>query len=160
MGLFDKSKGQTKNEIDYQPVVAKAPKTEAKGDHMGTIIGPGLEIVGHLNADENVYIAGNIKGEVTCGRMVTVASGGRVEGKVICNSITIFGTIQGDVEASEHINIEKSGKLIGDIKTKVFTNQPGGFFEGYSHMVKQHKTPEKKPAEAAEKQTDNKRKGS
>lgn len=160
MGLFDKNKGQVKNEIDYQPAVTMTPKSDQKGDNMGTIIGPGLEIVGHLNAEENVYIAGKIKGEVSCRRMVTVAAGGHVEGKVICQSVTVFGSIHGDVEASDHINIEKSGKLIGDIRTKIFTNQPGGFFEGYSHMVNQPKEQAKKPVEAAEKQTETKRKGS
>lgn len=161
MGWLDKNRSSGKSETARPPVVTPPTKNDPKGATMGTIIGPGLEIVGHLTAEEDVYIAGKIKGEVTCGKKVTVAATGFVDGKLKCHSVVVFGEIQGDVEASELINIEKTGKLKGDITTKVFTNQPGGFFEGYSHMITKEKPSNDKKAGAQPKDTSNdKRKGS
>jgi len=163
MGWLDKNKNNSKTETHNPPVTASPVRTDSKSDAMGTIIGPGLEIVGHLKAEEDIYIAGKIKGEVTCGKKVTVAATGHVEGKVACHSIVVFGVVDGNVDATELITIEKTGKLKGDITTKVFTNQPGGFFEGYSHMIKKSESP-KPEASATEEQPNetskNKRKGS
>jgi cytoskeletal protein CcmA (bactofilin family) len=116
-------------------------KKNGAGDHdgkntaKGTVIGPGLVLEGKLESDEDVWIAGRIKGEVHCKRKVIVAKGGHIEASVHCSSIVIFGEVVGNVVAKEHVIIESSGRLIGDICTKLLTNQPGGFFEGYSKMM-------------------------
>lgn len=108
---------------------------ETKGAAKGTVIGPGLVLEGKLESDEDVWIAGRIKGEVHCKRKVIVARGGHIEASVTCSSIVVFGEVVGNVVAEEHVIIESSGRLLGDITTKLLTNQPGGFFEGYSKMI-------------------------
>lgn len=108
---------------------------EGKGSAKGTVIGPGLLLEGKLESDEDVWIAGRIKGEVHCKRKVIVARSGHIEASIHCASIVVFGEVVGNVVADEHVIIESSGRLIGDITTKLLTNQPGGFFEGYSKMM-------------------------
>ncbi|CAM2008643.1 bactofilin family protein [Acanthopleuribacter pedis] len=128
MGWLDKRRNG-KNETRSQPEVF----TKGRGD--STIVGPNLVIEGKLDSKEDIWIAGQIKGELDCASRIVVAASGRIQGSIKCQSIAIFGEVEGNIDAAEEITVEASGKLIGDIKTKVFTNQPGGFFEGYSHML-------------------------
>ncbi len=152
MGWLDKRRNG-KNEARSQPEVF----TKGRGD--STIVGPNIVIEGKLDSKEDIWIAGQIKGELDCESRIVVAASGRIQGSIKCQSIAIYGEVEGNIDAAEEITVEASGKLIGDIKTKVFTNQPGGFFEGYSHMLdgksvqnaqanekKEEKTPDEQPA--------------
>lgn len=161
MGWLDKNKNAKQESRATSAKVPVVSKNDAKRNTMGTILGPGLEVVGQIKAEEDIFIAGKVDGEVTCGKKVTVAASGVVEGKINCHSVIVFGAVNGDIKASELVKIEQSGKVIGDIYTKTFTNQLGGFFEGYSHMAKH--SPSKKETKT-DKQTQEaskeKRKGS
>ncbi|CAM2068079.1 Polymer-forming cytoskeletal protein [Sulfidibacter corallicola] len=128
MGWLDKRRNG-KHEVRVQPEIPSKSKGE------GTIVGPNLIIEGKLDSKEDIWIAGQIKGELDCASRIVVAANGRIQGRIKCQSIAIFGEVEGNIDAAEEITVEATGKLIGDIKTKVFTNQPGGFFEGYSHML-------------------------
>ena len=104
------------------------------------MLGNSFKIEGSIHSDEDMLIAGEVKGEIMCGKHIEIAKGGRVEGKIQCKSILIFGEIKGNVDAADSITIEATGRLIGDIQTRTLVNQPGGFFEGYSRMIKGEKS--------------------
>jgi cytoskeletal protein CcmA (bactofilin family) len=53
--------------------------------------------------------------------------------------------VQGNVEASDRIEIRKEAKLVGDIKTARIIIEDGAYFKGSIDIVK----PEPKPAAAA-----------
>lgn len=112
-------------------------KTVVSADTKATVIGPSIAVDGTVRADENMWIAGQVNGEIVSEKQITIAQSGRVEGAIRCQSITISGEVKGNVHATEQITIEQTGRLVGDITTKILTNQPGGFFEGYSHMLQE-----------------------
>ena len=134
MGWSRKQKQKDEEPIQpSRPKVAPTPPQE----NAPTQLGRTVVIEGELHAQEDVLRAGTIKGRVDCKSQITVSETGRIEGSVKCRAVKLLGEIHGNVEAAEKIEIEASGKLVGDITTKVFIHQPGGFFEGYSHMIPQ-----------------------
>ena len=48
----------------------------------------------------------------------------------------MLGTIQGNVEASDKIDIRKDAKLVGDIKTARIIIEDGAYFKGSIDIVK------------------------
>ena len=141
MGWLDKKSAGTTDDktktakvrVKETTAVPNAIETSSPGE--GTIIGPGLEVEGQLKAAEDIYIAGRVEGEVHCRKKVVVAASGGIDGMVKCGDLVIFGKVHGDVEASGQVTIEETGKLVGDMRTRVFINRRGGFFEGNSRML-------------------------
>ena len=118
-----------------------------------TSIGPEIVIEGKVIAKEDILISGVVKGSLESTASITVATSGKIEGEVACASIHISGEVVGDVNASEQIVIESSGRLTGDTTTRTFANRPGGFFEGYSHMLQDGPSKGKNKKEKEEGQT-------
>ncbi len=121
------------------PKRAPAPSPAAKAAPPPTCLSDTTSLVGDLKSRDAMLISGKVEGSIECDRQVTIHIKGQVTGKINCGSIVIHGEVQGDIHAREEVVIESTGRLTGDIYTKVFTHHPGGFFEGYSHMLANHK---------------------
>ncbi len=110
--------------------------SQAKVEGSTTRIGANMTIDGETKGNEDLHVDGTVKGQITCTSHVTVGRSGIIKANVRCGSISIQGEVQGNIESDGMVTIESSGRLIGDITSRTFVNEPGGFFEGYSHMVK------------------------
>lgn len=152
MGWLDKKKQPAAGEVAKKvevPVKAKQAATQSGS----TIIGPGLTIEGKLRTErEEIWIAGRILGDLESDGRVTIADSGLIEGSVHCKTVIIHGEVKGNVVADESITIEATGRLIGDITSKQFINQPGGFFQGYSKMLEEGSTKAKGDAGKGKKE--------
>ncbi|MCB1042194.1 MAG: polymer-forming cytoskeletal protein [Acidobacteria bacterium] len=142
MGFFDsKPKEKTDDRPQAAPMVTRPVEPRKPSSSGSTRIGPQMTIDGLAEGNEDLVIDGTVKGKVVCQGLVTVGKTGVIRADVTCNSITIEGDVFGNIVADSSVTIESTGRLTGDITAKTFINQPGGFFEGYSHML----TDEKKP---------------
>jgi cytoskeletal protein CcmA (bactofilin family) len=59
----------------------------------------------------------------------------------------MFGSIQGNVEATDKIDIKKEAKLVGDIKTSRIMIEDGAYFKGSIDIAKAAAQPQR-PANA------------
>ena len=134
MAWGGKKAKQKQHETTIAPDPAPRASSTAKTP---TLIGDGAKVNGRLDCVDNLTIAGVVAGEIHCEQLVNVAGGGKIEGKVLCREIVIAGIVEGDIDAEEQVTITSTGRLIGDITTRKFSNEPGGFFEGYSHMAQE-----------------------
>ena len=50
--------------------------------------------------------------------------------------VVVLGTIHGNVEASDKIDIRKDAKLVGDIKTARIVIEDGAYFKGSIDIVR------------------------
>ncbi len=128
-------KKKTKQDQEVPIRNIEARPVSSTENSASTRLGATLVIHGEIRCDEDMLVSGRVIGKVQCSKQITVAGSGYIEGEVVCRSILISGEVKGDVEAKDGITIEATGRLRGDITTKVLTNHPGGFFEGYSHMM-------------------------
>jgi len=138
MALFGSKNSEKKDQSSSERRVIETRKLDKIQEESHLAFGMSLE--GALTGNIPVFIEGNLNGKIDCQGKITVGRKGRVEADIHCRSIVIEGEVIGNIDASESICIESSGSLKGDIKTKSFINQPGGFFEGYSHMINEEKT--------------------
>jgi cytoskeletal protein CcmA (bactofilin family) len=76
-----------------------------------------------------------LRGRFTDGD-IHIGSTGIVEADIKAINVIIEGTVTGNVFANEHLEIQSSGKMTGDITARSIDIQEGSTFEGRSHMIK------------------------
>jgi cytoskeletal protein CcmA (bactofilin family) len=100
----------------------------------GTIIGQGITIEGELTSDEEVVVAGTIRGKLSADGPVTIEAGALVEADVSAASLAVGGTVTGNVSAAERVDLLSGARLIGDVKAARLTIADGASFKGNVDM--------------------------
>jgi cytoskeletal protein CcmA (bactofilin family) len=100
-------------------------------------IGNSVTIKGQIFSREDLLVDGEVEGaiEVTEHRF-TVGPNGRVRAGVKAREIVVLGSIEGNVEAVDKIDIRKDARLIGDIKTSRIVIEDGAYFKGSIDIVR------------------------
>lgn len=101
-----------------------------------TVIATGVTLSGSLRGEGIVQVEGVVEGEIDLKGAVIVAPTGRVEGPVTAETVHIAGCIVGDVVARDHMRLEKTGSLEGDVTTVSLVVEDGGHLNGRSNMIK------------------------
>jgi cytoskeletal protein CcmA (bactofilin family) len=95
------------------------------------IIGKSVMIKGQIYSREDLTIDGEVDGSVELQEhRLTVGPHGKLQAGVKAREIVVLGTIHGNVEASDKIDIRKDAKLVGDIKTARIVIEDGAYFKG------------------------------
>lgn len=94
-------------------------------------IGKSVLIKGELSGNEDLYIDGEIEGTVELkDHNLTIGPNGRVKANLNAKEVTVLGKVQGNVKATDKLEIRKSGSLVGDIITARITIEDGAYFKG------------------------------
>lgn len=96
----------------------------------------GVKLKGVLHSKGVLHVGGEFEGEIFSSEHLVIGKGGFVKGKIKTYDITNMGTIQGDVEAENKVNLKENSELTGDIKTHQLIVDEGSNFEGQCHMTK------------------------
>ncbi len=99
-----------------------------------SIISPDLKIVGDLKSDGEIQIDGTVKGDIN-GHVLTVGEQGKIDGTTVAETVRIFGTVNGRVQAKT-VHLDKSAKVTADITHETLTIEAGAYFEGKVHRLK------------------------
>ena len=113
-----------------------------------TQIGKSLKLEADIRGAENLFIDGEVIGSIELdGKNLTIGPNGRVEADVVAQSVTISGQLQGNVRASDSIELRKTGTFLGDMVTSRIIIEEGAVFRGSVDIVK----PGENAADAAKK---------
>ncbi len=100
-------------------------------------IGKAVKIVGQIFSREDLYVDGDLEGTVEAlEHKLTIGPNGTVKAGVKAREVVALGTIQGNVEAADKIEIRKDAKLVGDIRTARIIIEDGAYFKGSIDIVK------------------------
>src|SRR5437879_10165793 len=82
------------------------------------VLGKSVMVKGQIISREDLTIDGEVEGTVELQEhRLTVGPNGKVSASVKAREVIVLGTIHGDVETTDKIDIRKEAKLVGDIKT-------------------------------------------
>src|SRR5215469_14109208 len=143
-----------------KPVEVKKESIPVSSTPMGRIepesrggsatIGKAVKIVGQIYSKEELYVDGDLEGTLEAlENKLTVGPNGTVHAGVKAREVVVLGTIQGDVEATDKIEIRKDAKLVGNIKTARIIIEDGAYFKGSIDIVKPEPKAQPKPAAPA-----------
>ena len=99
-----------------------------------TVIGPSIHIDGEISGEEHLVVRGVVKGRIQVRDTLVVEDGGVVEATVDAASITVNGTIRGDISASERAELKPNSSVIGDIRAPRILIADGANFKGTVDM--------------------------
>jgi cytoskeletal protein CcmA (bactofilin family) len=101
------------------------------------VLGKSVIVKGQIYSREDLTIDGEVEGTVELQEhRLTVGPNGKVLASIKAREVVILGTVHGNVEASEKIDIRKEAKLVGDIKTARIVIEDGAYFKGNIDIIR------------------------
>ena len=92
-----------------------------------------IRFAGTLRIDGTVV--GPISAQPGSGSVLIINQQAIVNGDIVSDAVLISGKVQGNVHASERVEIFRSGLLKGDVYTADIMIEGGAEFQGYCHMA-------------------------
>jgi len=129
-----KKEATTLSSISSMPVGRTEQDTSRGG---AATIGKAVKIVGQIFSREDLFVDGDVEGTVELmEHKLTIGPNGNIHAGIKAREVVALGAIQGNVEASDRIEIRKDAKLVGDIKTARIIIEDGAYFKGSIDIVK------------------------
>jgi cytoskeletal protein CcmA (bactofilin family) len=110
------------------------------------VLGKSVIVKGQIFSREDLTIDGEVEGTVELQEhRLTVGPNGKVLAGIKAREVVVLGTIHGNVETTDKIDIRKDAKLLGDIKTARVVIEDGAYFKGNIDIVRAE-VPKPQPA--------------
>jgi cytoskeletal protein CcmA (bactofilin family) len=101
------------------------------------VLGKSVIVKGQIFSREDLTIDGEVEGTVELQEhRLTIGPNGKVRASVKARELVVLGTIHGNVETTDKIDIRKEAKLVGDIRTARIVIEDGAYFKGNIDIVR------------------------
>jgi cytoskeletal protein CcmA (bactofilin family) len=99
-----------------------------------TVIGSTIVIDGEITGDEDLVVQGTVKGRVSLRENIVVEESGVLEANIETSTITVHGSVTGDIQASERAELKSNCRVVGDIRAPRILIADGASFKGNVDM--------------------------
>jgi cytoskeletal protein CcmA (bactofilin family) len=110
--------------------MSESPTGSSNRNHLSSDV----EIKGTLKFQNDLVFDGKIEGEIQSNATLTVGKSAHVQGEVKSKSIIIHGSVQGNIDAAERIELKATAQLIGDLRAGRIIIEDGATFVGKSEV--------------------------
>src|SRR5271170_3324599 len=101
------------------------------------VLGKSVIVKGQIFSREDLTIDGEVEGTVELQEhRLTVGPNGKVMAAIKAREVVVLGTVHGNIETRDKIDIRKEAKVVGDIKTARIEIQDGAYFKGNIDIVR------------------------
>ncbi|PKL38130.1 MAG: cell division protein [Spirochaetae bacterium HGW-Spirochaetae-1] len=118
---------------------------------ISTVFARDTEFSGDLTFKKSLQINGKFDGEISSGGFLVIGEGAEVRANIRAKTVILMGTVFGNIEAENKLEIHTSGRLFGNIRTSQLKIADGVVFEGKCEMIKADEKKQKKEAVKPEK---------
>lgn len=116
---------------------------DIKEGRLSGFVGHGTVLTGETSFQMMLRVDGHLTGTVTSdGGTLIVGTNGQVDANVSVGVATVNGIVNGDVYATEKIQLGRTAKVTGNISTPRLVIEEGALFEGGCTMLKARETQE------------------
>ena len=118
-------------------------------------LGKSVLVKGQIFSREDLTIDGEVEGTIELHEnRLTIGPNGKVTANIKAREIIVLGSVNGNMEDADKIDIRKEARLVGDIRSARVVIEDGAFFKGSIDIVKAEppKPPAPKPQPAAQPQ--------
>lgn len=113
-------------------------------------IGKSVRIKGEVSGSEDIYVDGQVDGGIQLsGNSLTIGPNGRVQANVTAKNVTVSGTLDGNIQASERTELRRTAVVNGDVQTHRIAIEEGAYFKGKLEIVPGNKMGTAEAASAA-----------
>lgn len=89
-----------------------------------------LSFTGTIHSKHNVYIMGEIAGEVNAEKNIYILKGARVRSNLTADNIQVCGLVEGNISARHKIIMSEEAKVFGNIACKSLKLFEGAVYSG------------------------------
>lgn len=147
--------------VEAKPATEAAPtsnramtesETLARDIKEGTLsgfVGGGTDVTGEANFKAMMRVDGHFSGRITSSSgTLIVGANGTVDANIEVAVAVIHGNINGDIIATQRLELGRAAKVNGNIQTPSLIIEQGAIFEGSCKMVQMQSAAEKTKREA------------
>ena len=110
-------------------------------------IGKSVIVKGQIYGREDLTIDGEVEGTVELQEhRLTIGPNGKVMATIKARDVVVLGTVHGNMETRDKIEIHKEAKVVGDLRTARIVIEDGAYFKGNVDIIRAEAA---KPAAAA-----------
>jgi cytoskeletal protein CcmA (bactofilin family) len=123
-------------QAETTPVASVAPvqQTRSSEPHMVNI-GKSVVIKGDLQGSEDLTIEGQVEGTIELKEnALTIGPNGRIKAQVFAKTVIVLGMVNGNVTASEKVDIRDGATVDGDVASPKVAIAEGAQFHGSVDM--------------------------
>ncbi|TSC76532.1 MAG: hypothetical protein G01um101431_665 [Parcubacteria group bacterium Gr01-1014_31] len=122
-------------------------KRDDAGHEIETIIGPTVKVEGDFAAAGDVVVEGAVSGQLRTEQSLRIGEQAKITANVSAGAALVAGEIVGNVTVRETLEITSTGKIFGDIRTKVLAVAAGAQINGKVEVGEHRARTEPKPRE-------------
>ncbi len=105
-------------------------------ERISTTLGRETEFNGVMRFHDSLKIDGTFSGEIISSGFLYIEQGATITANIRVGSVVVGGTVHGNIEATEKLEMLSSGKVYGNIRTAKLKIADGVVFEGKCEMIK------------------------
>ena len=116
---------------------APRPESRRQMQMEGDVVNIGKSVVikGELTGSEDLTIEGHVEGKIELkDHVLTIGPNGKIKAAVFAKSVIVLGEVNGNVNASEKVDIRDGGSVDGDIVSPRVAIAEGAHFRGSVDM--------------------------
>jgi cytoskeletal protein CcmA (bactofilin family) len=116
-----------------------APRIDAtRGQEKDNVnIGKSVIIKGDLTGSEDLTIEGQVDGKIELRQnILTIGPNGKIKAQIFAKTVVVLGEVQGNITASERVDIRDNGSVDGDLSAPRIAIADGAHFRGSIDMQK------------------------
>ena len=125
---------------------------DIKEGTLSSFVGNGTKLTGDITFKGMLRVDGFLTGHITSGDgTLLIGTNGQVDANMEVAVATIHGIVNGDVIATQRIEIGRTAKVAGNIQTPSLVVEQGGILEGSCRMIELKDAVDKHHAEEKER---------
>ncbi|HEX2459285.1 MAG TPA: polymer-forming cytoskeletal protein [Vicinamibacterales bacterium] len=108
-----------------------------------------MVIKGELNGSEDLTIEGQVEGKIELkDHVLTIGPNGKIKAQVFAKALIVLGEVNGNVTATDKVEIRDGGSVDGDIIAPRVAIADGAHFRGSVDMQRRAAQPQQQGSQA------------
>jgi cytoskeletal protein CcmA (bactofilin family) len=133
------------------PLLNREDDVVARSGELNALLGKGSEFEGKLTFEGQVRVEGKFSGQIMTKDTLVIGEGARVSAEIIAGTVIVNGWVEGNIKASQLIELHQPGRIKGNLETPALAIDKGVVFEGSCKMENITKGAATVPAELPRK---------
>jgi cytoskeletal protein CcmA (bactofilin family) len=109
-------------------------KPKFEGGTLNGFLDKGSHFKGELTFEETFRIDGRFEGKIRSGSELILGDSADVQAEIHVGRLSVNGKLQGQVQATERIELHARSRVLASLASPVLTIEEGAFFQGSCQM--------------------------
>ncbi len=111
------------------------------------MIGKTITVTGEITGSEPLHVEGKVKGSIRLeNSYLNIGAEAAIQSNVTAREVVVRGSVTGNVNVSERIDIRSGGSLVGDVTAHSVSIEEGAYFKGSIDMRRSEPARQSAPA--------------